>query len=247
MRNLALCLQTVLVLGLLSVLFDWPISPSGVWAAEVKLEPTANYNWFGGLAGDSNHGNVKLLFSGRTHETGSRSIRRGFLKFDLASNLPPGAEISDVVLILHLLPTSNQPPHNISLYKLEADWSEAASNANGRRASSSAESADSLSSLVEYNTQLWTARGGDIEPTASATLQVSNEKRTYRWNSERMLADVREWQKNPDGNFGWLLLGNEEVEDSIKIFAGSEYPTTYMRPQLVVTYELPESVAEANH
>jgi hypothetical protein len=61
----------------------------------------------------------------------------------------------------------------------------------------------------------------------------------YSWNnSTHMLADVRLWQHAPDQNFGWLLLGDETMPQSVKRFDSRETSDAKFRPVLTVTYRL---------
>jgi hypothetical protein len=54
-----------------------------------------------------------------------------------------------------------------------------------------------------------------------------------------MVADVQSWLDDPEGNYGWLLKGNEEDRATARRFGSRESENPEARPRLTVEYILP--------
>ena len=54
-----------------------------------------------------------------------------------------------------------------------------------------------------------------------------------------LIADVQSWVANPAANFGWIILGDEAVPQSARVYASAENQTSILWPLLTVTYTVP--------
>ena len=84
------------------------------------------------------------------------------------------------------------------------------------------------------DTANWTSNGGDFDPTASASTQVSGTGQ-YQWSSDQMAADVQAWVNDGATNFGWILVGNESVSKTTKRFDTKESDEP-SRPTLTIEF-----------
>ena len=171
----------------------------------------------------------------------SSSIRRGLISFDL-TGIPAGSTITAVSLSLHQS-GSQTAPVNVSLNVALASWGEGTSNASvngGSGAPSTTNDAPGLHRF--YNTTFWSAPGGDMSPTASATTSIAGVN-FYSWSSPGLIADVQTWVNNPAANFGWFVLGDETAAGAAKRFDSRENTTASFQPALTVTYTPTPSTA----
>ncbi len=62
----------------------------------------------------------------------------------------------------------------------------------------------------------------------------------YTWEStEHLVQDVRLWNRAPQRNFGWILIGDETTRQNAKKLASRENPDATVRPLLEIAYRLP--------
>ena len=87
-----------------------------------------------------------------------------------------------------------------------------------------------------WDTEAWSTPGGEFDPTSSATTEVPLFAGRFTWNSEQMGDDVQGWLDNPDMNFDWLVMGNEDKDRTTKRFRSRESPVEDERPTLIVEY-----------
>jgi hypothetical protein len=168
--------------------------------------------------------------------TANLFIRRGMVRFDVAPTLPANTVVLAVRLTLHMSRT-NTASEPVSLHRALADWGEGASVGQGEEGSgTNAEPGDATWLHAFYDTDLWSTPGGDFVQDASASILVTGNG-FYSWGSTpSMVADVQAWVDNPASGFGWLVMGNEEVEASAKRFDSRENPEEAFRPALVIEY-----------
>lgn len=77
--------------------------------------------------GDVSNGAGQHFFVGKTN-TGA--LRRGLIKFDVASSIPAGSRITDVTLSLTMSQTATDT-QTVGLHRATADWGEGTSKATG--------------------------------------------------------------------------------------------------------------------
>jgi hypothetical protein len=174
------------------------------------------------------------LFVGRTNEP---SLRRALLQFDVAGSIPAGATIDDAFLTLNMNKTI-AGGQTVNLHRLLRGWGEGTSNAIGQEGKGApATTGDATWLNAVHPSTPWTTAGGDFEATASASLTVSGNG-FYTWSGPQLLADVQAWLDNPSSNFGWILVGPENVT-SAKRFDSRESTVAENRPRLTITYTMP--------
>ncbi|HEY3372405.1 MAG TPA: DNRLRE domain-containing protein [Prolixibacteraceae bacterium] len=192
--------------------------------------------------GSKSNGSGEHFFVGKNN---LNSIRRGLIKFDIASNVPAGVTILEATLTLSMDQTTSAAS-NIELHPLTSDWGEGASVTPINGGSGvQAQTNDATWLHTFYNSSLWNTPGGDFSASASATTSV-NGVGTYSWTSAQLVADVQKWVDAPTSNFGWCLTGNEVYPQTTKRFASREIATVASRPFLTTVYLIPVGVRETN-
>ena len=170
---------------------------------------------------------VGRVFVGRTN---NGSIRRGLVAFDL-SEIPADATVASVTLTMSV-DRNQQNGVAIDLHRLEADWGEgSASSSSGRP--SAATDGDPTWIHRFFSTELWATPGGDFVEAASAT---ANAASTISWSSEGMRDDVQGWVDNPESNFGWIMIGDEGLAQSVQAFVSREATNSSDVPRLTVVF-----------
>lgn len=174
-----------------------------------------------------------------TNSSGGK--RRGLIMFDVAgSGIPVGSSITIAKLRLHIS-RSDTDPNIVELHRLLNDWGEGTSHAPGPEGQGApATPGDATWWHTFYPDSFWTNVGGDFEPSASAREAV-NKVGFYSWASDEVVNDVQAWLDKPSDNFGWLLLGMEDVTRSVKIFDSrtNTDPNVANHPALIVQYKAP--------
>lgn len=184
-----------------------------------------------------------FLYAGKTgEEDGGGRIKRALLWFDIAaSGIPSGATITDAALTLTVNRTPpGAAPYHFTLHRLKQDWGEGSSAADWGYGEP-ATPGDATWLHTFFDTQFWTAPGGDFETTPSVGQSVGDVGK-YTWGStKKMVADVQAWLDNPQENFGWLLKGDETTLLTARQFVSRENENSNDRPVLIVGYELDSS------
>jgi hypothetical protein len=170
--------------------------------------------------------------AGRTNQA-MNSIRRGLVRFDVASAVPADAIIDRVFLTLYQN-SNNFAPSDVSLHRVLADWGEGDSFTAGG-GGAQAEPGDATWQHTFYDYDFWVQPGGQFVPYASATETVLGND-LYTWQSTvQMVNNVRLWLKNPERNFGWLIMGDESTGGTAKRFDSRE---SGQPPMLTIEYHL---------
>jgi hypothetical protein len=185
--------------------------------------------------GSLSNGAGDYFFAG---SSGTGGKKRALIMFDIAgSGIPAGSTITSAKLSLYMSKTS-AGPFPVELHRLLKDWGEGTSHAAGEEGQGAPATPGDATWLHNfYDTSFWTNQGGDFEPSASASEDV-NAVGFYSWASAQMADDVQSWLDAPSDNFGWLLLGREDVT-SVKRFDTRTNTTTANRPILIVQYKAP--------
>ena len=87
----------------------------------------------------------------------------------------------------------------------------------------------------EFDGTRWTTPGGDFFETVSAAIVIGGLG-THSWSSGQLTADVQTWVDDPPTNFGWVLIGNEEEDQTAKRIASREDEDPERWPALVVEF-----------
>jgi hypothetical protein len=197
-------------------------------AFPIFLQPSKDntmYEYTGGV--DLSSGQGPYLFVGRTNQA-IGSIRRGLIAFDL-TDIPTGSTINSALLTINLSKTLFGSS-TITLHRVLADWGEGASNSPDG-AGGPAMPGDATWRHRFYDTTLWSTQGADVNPTVSASTQVSTVGR-YTWSSPQLLIDIQGWFVNPATNFGWLMQGDETTSATAKRFDSRNNNFVADRPRL---------------
>ncbi len=227
---------TLLTLSLLTL--------SSAHAVTISFTP-AQDNVIYENAGNLSNGVGQNLFSGVSGAGGNNRELRSLITFDLSA-IPAGAIINSVSLNL----TANTPNRTTetittSLHRLTGDWGEGTSFPQG--APGGGQGAPATLNDATWTNQftggdLWNTPGGDFDPNASASLDVT-ENRLYSWDSAGLVDDVQGFVDGTLENYGWILLANPG--ERAKRF-GSLQSTTTAIPQLVVDFTaVPEPSSSA--
>src|SRR5262245_31581148 len=208
------------------------IGPSLASATTINLNPIKDNTLYEFVPadGDRSDGIGFYFFAGRTDQA---EKRRGVLAFNIAGSIPPGSTITSVSLTMHMSRTLVSTARTVELHKLLADWGEGTSDASAQEGQGiAATTNDATWRHRFYSTIFWTTPGGDFSTTVSASQSVGAIG-VYVWSSTQMIADVQSWLDNPATNFGWLVLGNETINDTTKRFDTRE---STIPPVLTVDY-----------
>jgi hypothetical protein len=183
----------------------------------------------GGLANGSGDG----IFAGRVNSS-TRSIRRALLAFDVAGTIPAGSTVIGARLWLNLTSTSAGPA-TVDLHRVTADWGEGAAASSGGAGAPSTPG-DSTWIHRFYDTIVWAQPGGDFESLPHSETVV-DQPGPYTWGSTpEMVADVQSWLDDPASAFGWILIGDETRQQTVKRFDSRESADGALRPLLEVDY-----------
>jgi hypothetical protein len=188
-------------------------------------------------SGAFSNGAGPAFFVGHTSQT-TNGRRRGLVRFDVASALPPGAIVTAVELRLELTQSTHPEPIEIGLHRVLTAWGEGASVASGGGGAPSTPG-DATWIHTEYPDAFWDDPGGDFV-AAQSSVQVVAGAGLVTWPSTPgVVADVQAWLDDASGNHGWLLLGGEEARETSKRFASREAEEPEAPPRLVVEYVPP--------
>lgn len=211
----------------------FPIGPAH--ADQISLAPVKDNTLYEYTGTDLSNGAGDYFFAGTTAADGL--VRRGVLAFDVAGSLPTGAIIDSVSLTLEVSRVATNTSRTTSLHRLTADWGEGTSHADGQEGGGiEATSGDATWRHTSYDTSFWTAQGGDYATTASASLGVGGNG-TYTWTSTSMANDVQGWLDSPATNFGWIVIGVEDTNETAKRFNTRENSSG--QPTLTINYTPP--------
>ncbi len=225
---------------------------AGLWSSDgfaqtqVSIGATKDNTLYEDASGSLSNGAGQNMFAGKTNLTTNGLLRRALVAFDIAGNIPAGATIVSVTLILNVSQTV-AGSHAVDVHRVLADWGEGTSTAPGNGGGGgAATSGDATWLHTFFNTALWATAGGDFVSTPSATRSVGGIG-GYTWGSTAALvSDVQQWLDLPSTNFGWILLGNEETMQTAKAFATKESFNAAARPRLDVTYNIGVDVGDDN-
>jgi len=186
--------------------------------------------------GALSNGSGPAIFAGRI-SSGTNSIRRALIDFDLSSQIPPGSIVTKAILSLYLSST-NAGPVPIRLHRVLGDWGEGASSSSGGGGAPST-TGDSTWIHRFYADSFWNLAGGDFDPSPSCMALV-DQLGSYSWGSTaEMVFDVQGWLDNPETANGWILVGNESLPTTVKRFDSRESPEEANRPLLYVEFTPP--------
>lgn len=203
-------------------------------ATMITLAPVRDNTLIEKADGSLSNGAGSYMFAGRT-DASSDNLRRVVMAFDIAGNVPAGSTIQSVTLTLTMSRTK-VGAMTFDLRRLTSDWGEGASNADAQEGGGIAAAPNDATWIhTFYPGSFWTTAGGDYAATVSGSASVGNNG-AYNWGSTaQMVTDVQSWLDTPANNYGWILMGPENVR-SAKRFNSQEHSTAATRPALVVEF-----------
>jgi hypothetical protein len=179
---------------------------------------------------DHSNGGHAYLYSG----TILRDFRnRSLLRFDL-SGLPPAVRVESAELEL-TIEGGQGFVTNYTLHRMTSDWGEGETDSGtpGGQGTVAAEG-DATWRSNFHNQSSWTSPGGDFTATPSADEDLEVDGNA-RFSSAGLADDVNLWLEQPETNFGWILIGDEDEIKSARRFFSSEAPGQSTRPLLRLT------------
>jgi hypothetical protein len=226
------------------------------FAASISLMPAKDntlIQWSPSAPGANPHlsNGAGDIFVGRTGQDGNDlptvSIRRGLVQFDIASAaIPTNATITNVTLTMRDVMGLNGDPA-VSLHRLSQDWGEGTSFFSGGQGAPATDGDATwlyrffVAALPE-SSLTWGTPGGDFATANSASATITDDAgggQLFSWTSPTMVADVQAWLANPGANFGWLLKGDEEQNQTAKRFnSGDSLVPPNLPPLLAIEYVL---------
>lgn len=157
--------------------------------------------------------------------------RRSLLRFDLSGVAPDSTVVSATLSIYVNRVSSGLESSAASAHRLLADWGEGASDGSAGGAGADALAGDATWSHRFWDTDaLWASAGGDFAAAPSAVTNLAPSGAST-WTGIGLAADVQAWIHAPQSNFGWILIGNEDVRSAHRFYA-SESTATSVRPML---------------
>ena len=212
------------------LIIDYTIQPN------IALHPVADTSLFE-MHPDNNLG-ASSLVSGTI---GTHKRSRALLKFDLASAVPAHAVITyaRLALTVAIVPAGVPANTHFDLHRLLRDWGE------GEKAGTlgtAANDGESTWNAGFFPDTLWNTPGAaapeDYSEKVSAKQFIS---RLGRYDFSGLVEDTQFWLANPDLNFGWILVCEDEVTvRTARRFASREDPLR--TPTLVLAYLLPAHI-----
>ncbi len=211
-------------------------------ADQAVLTPARDNTIYEQSAAVSN-GAGDFLFAGRTSGVGGNSARRALLQFDIAGSIPAGSLVTSVTLGMTVEQTI-AGSQTTTLHTVTSDWGEGTSNAPGSEGQgTAATTGDATWGNTFFNTDFWTAAGGDFNAVASGSASSDGVGSTTTWASTpEMVADVQGWLDDGANNFGWIVIGNETIDTTAKRYASRENAIVSARPTLTVEFVAPGDV-----
>ncbi len=204
----------------------------------VSIRPIADTTLFQ-TDPNNNLGAVNTLSVGTT---AAGLFSRALLRFDLAGSIPASATITSVKLAVSAVkaPTSGGGASVVEIHRMSQAWGEGSRSGGPRGAAASANEA-TWNARFHLNA-FWSAAGAaspaDFEVTASARTIVSVLGRYEFASTTRLVADAQGWLTNAAGNFGWILIcENENPPESARRYGAREHATD--APLLTVDFVVP--------
>ena len=196
------------------------------------LTPAKDNTLYESDDGSASNGAGVHLFAGNT---ATRSPRRAVMAFDVAAQIPPGSQVTRVMLSVDVSRTVSGA-QTMTLHRLSANWGEGTSNAGISRDGGGAGSRPGDATWIHtfFPDQRWITPGGDFDIAPDATTQ--SVLGSITWESPAMITRVQQWLDQPSTNFGWIVIGNEAASGTAKRFESREILPTTARPALTIVF-----------
>jgi hypothetical protein len=205
-------------------------------AGTVRLRPVTDTTIFE-AAPTNNLGGVVSLAAGTT----ARSRRsRALLRFDLVGNIPSNATIVAATLTLSVVRAPSGGggvDSTFQLYRVLRAWTEGSKTTGTLGAPASSGEPTWLARAHPFNA--WSQPGAaaplDFAATPTAS-QFVGGLGSYDFGD--LASDVELWRMNPAGNFGWILLSQDEITQATARRFGAREDTNNS-PELLIEFTRP--------
>lgn len=172
------------------------------------------------------------LYAGSTGVNFGPYVRRALVAFDLAA-IPTNATLLSAELRLNLNKLGpSAAGTSLNVHRLTESWGEGTSLGGGG-SGAPATPGDATWERRFFDTLSWTTVGGSFAGTVSATA-IANAAGPVSFISAQLQADVQSWIATPAGNAGWVLRGDETLENSANRFDSRQTGTA---PALLLSYQ----------
>lgn len=201
-------------------------------AETVFLQATQDNTLYESPSGRLSNGAGQHMFAGLTIDL---TRRRAVFAFKDLGSIPAGATVTSVRLHLNLS-LENAQPRTYRLHRVTRDWGEGDSRASGTEAlGANSETNDATWAHRFWPNITWQTPGGDFEEDASAELDIGPVGSYTFGPTVGLIEDVQSWVDDPARNFGWILIGEENIF-SERRFDTRENDTAANRPVLEVEF-----------
>jgi hypothetical protein len=170
-------------------------------------------------------------------------LTRALYRFDVGS-LPTNTRIQSVVLELAVTdqPGDGQANSNFGLHRMLRPWGEGDKVVLGPHAGQGlpATAGEATWSHSFYPTNAWAEPGGasgvDFVGGESSYQTITDANASYRFlSTPELVDDVQGWVSNPQSNFGWILISDDEgTPFTARHFGSREDPSAL--PALEIDY-----------
>jgi len=241
-------LSVLLVLVAAGCSEDDTTSPEPCKNCIVSIPPSHDVTIYEDKEGETSNSAGNGLFAGRTSvgriHLHPPLLRRALVRFDLEAEVIPEGSTIDSVFLSVTVTRSGELTGRVPffLHKVNAEWGEGFSRPLDQGGGGTAATEGDATWVHRfYPNHFWAENGGDFDsaPSAAATADLVGEKVTWG-NTSEMTADVRGWLDDPSSNFGWIILGEEDVAATTKRFASREHLNIAIWPSLRVHYTVPD-------
>jgi hypothetical protein len=210
-------------------------------AETITLIPSADTGIFE-LDENFNFGAQDHVAAGTLANTVGRTKSRALYQFDVAGQLPENAIIESASLEIEITRTPSGPASStFGLHRVLKPWGEG--NKKGGLPGGAIATEGEVTWLHRFfPDELWGTPGGesdaDYSETSGATASSGNTKSTRRFVfNESGIADLQNELENPDSNFGWMLISeNESTAKTARRWATRENSST--PPQLEIEFSI---------
>ncbi|NUQ51803.1 MAG: DNRLRE domain-containing protein [Phycisphaerales bacterium] len=217
------------------------LAPLGARADQVTIFAAADNTMYSESVSESN-GAGAWIFAGRTN-TGD--LRRALIRFDLSA-IPAGATINDVKLQMRLS-KARTGTDTVKIHRANASWGEGTSDATANEGKGApAAAGDATWGFRFFNTTSWSVLGGDFNAAASASEAIGTSIGVYTWDDPGLTSDVAAWMQSPPSNFGWVVIGDESINQTSRRFDSRNGTVPADAPHIIVNYT-PPCDADLNH
>lgn len=201
-----------------------------VIGASVQLTPSVDTSLIEAAPGRNNGGEAWVL-AGTTQ---NYTRNRGLFGFDLTRSIPANSIITSVQLTLDVTRHPIGDGYNeasFGLFRVYKPWGEgnkiAIDNNGGQGAPADENEATWNDRFTLHGA--WTQPGGlpgtdfNAFPSAEQFIRGTGDSPYTFISSPELIADVQSWVNNPQSNYGWLLLNqNEGLNYTARRFGSSE-------------------------